>query len=58
MCLLAVRTSNMYTRMQFLCQHTSLLEESKLQVVLKELNFLVNRISPVDAQTGISILIQ
>lgn len=48
----------MYTRMQFLCQHTSLLEESKLQVVLKELNFLVNRISPVDAQTDISILIQ
>lgn len=47
MCLLAVRTSNMYTRMQFLCQHTSLLEESKLQVVLKELNFLVNRVSPV-----------
>lgn len=47
MCLLAVRTSNTYTRMQFLCQPTSLLEESKLQVVLKELNFLVNRVSPV-----------
>lgn len=58
MCLLAVRTSNMYTRMQFLCQPTSLLEESKLQVVLKELNFLVNTRSPVDAQTDISILIQ
>lgn len=48
----------MYTRMQFLCQHTSLLEESKLQVVLKELNFPVNTRNPVDAQTDISILIQ
>lgn len=48
----------MYTRMLFLCQHTSLWEESKLQVGLKELNLLVKTISLVDAQTDISILIQ
>lgn len=48
----------MYTRMPFLCQHTSLLEESKLQVRLKEWNLPANTISLVDAQTDIFIFIQ
>lgn len=45
----------MFTRMLFLCQHTSLLEESKLQVRLKEWNLPANTISLVDAQTDIFI---
>lgn len=46
----------MFTRMLFLCQHTSLLEESKLQVRLKEWNLPANTISLVDAQTDILYL--
>lgn len=57
-CLLAARISHMFTRMLFLCQHTSLLEESKLQVRLKEWNLPANTISLVDAQTDIFIFIQ
>lgn len=57
-CLLAARISHMFTRMLFLCQHTSLLEESKLQVELKERNLPTNTISLVDAQTDIFIFIQ